>query len=394
MNTRAKRGMTLLEIMIAVSIFSVLVLIGMSTFVDIARMVESNTANTKMDQQANKALRQIAQLMRQAILPIPGDSISKSSEVYDDINDIRYGFGGSNGVAWRTALQAGADAVPFVVPIDAQRVGDFLDTKNHLQIGQDRAGVAYLGATPYVKPASAPGAKDYEFFIRDDTELVNALAAVPPNNMLTGAFATNANPIRLADWQGLYSGAVDVTSFMVVRFVPLTDENDNPLVIHEQGIFTNTGSNYDVDLDLDDRFDGQFNIGRLQLLYSGGDNMIHVSGAGNVVRGEELSPLVVNLTGNVVLRRTDDGGDQTPIFRLVRYGADAVGDKTDENAAGQIDESDTASRGTMALNIRVLMVDNDGVVQRARNGLLTKQFVNTLNPRWYETTVVLMNMDR
>lgn len=384
MNAINRKGMTLLEVLIASSILSVLAMLALSAFLDVMRTVDNQDSITRADQRANKAMRDIANALRPAILPIPTNSETKNP-VFADIDDPEYGFSTRNGRAsdWLKELRNGMDAVAFVVPLDAQGVKDFLDDNGHLQIGQLRNGISYLGATPSGTPNSGSN-----FFVREPTEIVNALVAVDPAKITASAFENSVFPSD-SQWNNLYDANVGpVTAFTIIRFVPVVDDTGNPIVIQESGLFERDGIAYDVDLDGDGASDGSFHIGSLQLLYSGGSSFYHVSGT-NVPR-ELVEPMAVAITPNVVLRRSD-GSNATPIFQLMNYDNSQIQDSGDNAGMIQPDTSGSRRSGRMALNIKLLLVDNDGL---ASEKLITKAFANNLKPRWYESTVILKNMDR
>lgn len=386
-----KKGMTLFEVVVASSIMSVLAALGLSAFIDVMQMVNNQDANTRMDQRANAVLREMTKLLKPAILPFAvGDGKTGPFEDIDNpktkSESNKHGFG-ILGKDWKDSLKDGMDEIAFVVPIDAQEVGDFLDGKNHMQIGQVRGGISYLSARPHGIPNSGES-----FYIRDGNELVNALADVAPDRLGSWPFNSKIIPSD-SDWQSLYGSRVGpdspVTAFTIIRFAPVMDGSGNPIVVSETGVLSDGVTAYDIDLDDDGKTDGEFHVGALQVLYSGGDSFYHLGGTPlSVVGPESVPPMVVPLTSFVILRRSMEN-DRTPIFRLVNYNNDIK--KSGDNAGMITDTGGGNESGNMALNIKFLMIENE---ELARGQSMTKSLVNHLRPRWYETTIVLKNMER
>lgn len=383
--SKESRGMTLLEVMIATAILVVLVLLAMTAFVDTTKAVTGQDSILRMDNQANKSLREIAEAMKSAILPVYVDKSStvrnNPDDTFYDIDHRDHGFSGSVGKSWRQNLRSGMDAIAFVVPIDAQRVGDYLDDANHIQIGQIRGDLAYLSATPSGTPNSGN-----DFTIRQSGELVNVLAAMDPGRLTALSFETIANPTP-AQWMAntKASGVAwpSVTSFIAIRFVPaLQSDGSTPIELGEQNVF---GKDVDIDFDGNGSFNDKYHVGRLQMVYSGGSPFYRVSG--NSVVTETVNQIVHDLTPNTVLRKVNPS-DRTPIFRLVDFDYANIADSGDD--AGMIEE--TSGGGKMALSVRLLLLDNDGITATGR--VITKAYLQSLQSRWYETTIVLKNMER
>lgn len=384
---RRNKGMTLLEVVLASSLLTILMLLAMTSFVDVVKAVNAQSTITRMDQRANKALREVSDLLKPAILPIFVErtvaDYANKRDIFYDIDNRSWGFGGAMGKKWLSNLQAGMDCIAFVVPIDAQGVGDFLDGANHLQIGQLRGDTAYLGATPTGTPGNGTS-----FVLRTTGEVVNALAAMDPATLASANFEAIESPTR-GDWAATANPPgdwPDVTAFMAIRFVPL-QSGGSPIVLTEQNIFSNYQNvqGVDVDLDKDGRLNGQFHIGHLQLVYSGGSDFYHVEGS-TTKRGEVLQ-LVQRLTPDVVLRRVAPG-DRTPIFRLVDYDFSNLSSSAGDS--GMVEQS--GRNGQCAVSIKLLMLDNDGI--SPANRPVTKAYLQSLSARWYETTVTLKNMRR
>ncbi|MCC8190820.1 MAG: type II secretion system GspH family protein [Planctomycetes bacterium] len=397
MKTSHKQGFTLVEVVLAASLMSVLVLVGLSAFGDFMKMVENQNAITRADQAANRALWEIASLVKPAILPV---YITKSTATREDTTNIWYdidhrtwGFSGSAGKAWLTSLRSGMDSIAFVVPLDAQGVGDFLDDRNHLQIGQQRGDISYLAASATTDSVVGEGPDENNpdsvgFVVRDedDGELVSVLAAMSPTGLTSSNFEAIAIP-TIDEWRShtAYDTSWDnntVTAFHAIRFVPVLDSSGQPIVIQESSVTTSGAS---IDLDGDGKTDGTFHIGRLQMVYSG-SNYVNYVRNGQLVSGS-IPQQAIYLTPPVVLRRVDTSR-RTPIFRLVSYSYSNI--NSSGNGAGLINEN--AGNGTAALSIKLLILENDGVTDAGK--ILHKSNIINVAARWYETTVLLKNMQR
>lgn len=377
-----KKGFTLLEIIVATAIFVVIGLLILLATMGVMRMITGVDTQTAKDAQGSRALQTIGGLMRPAILPVyvdkPGGDRSDRSTIFFDIDSKTVGFGNSVGIKWRNRLNAGMDSIAFVVPVDVQGVGDYLDDAMHLQVGQLRPdGRAYLGSTPVGTPNTGSG-----FLARapDSNELVNALAAVDPDRFTSPQLEKMVNP---ENWGALVGDASaawpEITCFMAIRYLPRLDQSGDPVVLREKGLGPN---NLDVDLDGDGNADGRFHVGRLQMLYTGG-RMPRVEN-GNVV-WQDLPQTMHNLTSDVVLRKVDEA-DRTPIFRLVDFDSSniALGGDT----AGTVKEG--AGMGN-ALVVRLLILDTRGM---EGDTLPVNPYLKNLEARWYETRIILRNMSR
>lgn len=389
-----RRGMTLIEAVFASSLFSLAAILALSTIVDMIRMIDHQKAVLAIDEQGNRALSRVTEAVKMAVLPVRVSYTTNESfradsrNVFADIDSIQHGFGGSRGQDWRDRLQAGMDSIAFVAPIDAQVVGDVLDDNNNLQIGYERAGRSYMSATASGTPGDGTG-----FHVRSGSELVNVLAAIDPSKFDADAFAGIRAP-TVSDVLDLIDTGVptpSVTTFMAVRFVPVVDEYGDPILVTEANVFR---GNVDIDLDGDGTFNGVFQIGRLQLYYSGGDlPCVEVTGSGSsAVRTlrtmNDVPPLALDLTGDIVLRH-NDSNDRVPIFRLVSFSRDYLSNSSDY--AGLLEEGNSDDAAVKALNIRLLMLDNFGI----ENGrLMVSNHLTSLSARWFSTTVYLKNMDR
>lgn len=391
--SKCRKGMTLIEAVVASSLFSLAAIVALSTIVDMIRMIDAQKTVLAIDEQGNRVLNVVSDAVRMAVLPVRvsyGSNEgyrSNSRNIFADVDGVEYGFGGIQGSEWRNELQTGMDSIAFVVPIDAQGVGDVLDDNTNLQIGYERSGRSYMSATPSGTPGAGTG-----FSIRSSTELVNVLAAMDPVVLDSDGFAKIQNPTP-TDVKSAFTlpAGQNITTFMAVRFVPVLDGSNNPVLISEAKILNDK---IDVDLDGDGAYDGVFQVGRLQLYFSGGRlPYVEVVGSGNsatrTLRWEDVDAMAVDLTPDTVLRRNDPN-DRVPIFRLVSFDRDNLSDSSDY--VGMIEEGNADDNAVKALAIRVLLLDNNGI----HNGALQSSSPNliAMDARWFSTTVYLKNMDR
>lgn len=391
MDITGKRGMTLIEVIVASFILSILIMVAMSAIVDMLRVINNKNSITRMDQKANAILRDVAQELKSAILPVPVNE--DTTLPFEQIDDTRRGFkaGSSQGDAWARALLAGTDSIAFIVPVDAQQVGDFLDDNGHLQTGYVRS-VDGLGTVPFLG-ASATGTprEGNNFHVQNTGEWVNALAVVDPARFTAGPFAEAEYP---TDWNQIYAGAIpNVTCFMALRFVPVHDTAGQPIVIRERDLLNNRNTAIYADLDDDGTTNGEFEIGYLQLVYSGGKAFyINVPTAGGAsIRQADLQPGYKALSDAIVLRRVDSAGPATPIFQLVRYDTSNI--ETSGENAGLPNLANQSTGGGATINIKLLVLDNEGV-DRESGSVIPNIHTLALQARWYETAIRLNNMER
>lgn len=394
MDTKKKNGMTLVEVVVAAAALSLIVLLGMSAFADLIRTSNSQVSMTKTDLVANQALREVASLLRPAILPVfitrTADELKNENDVYHDIDSRATGFGRSNGRLWLNALQAGTDAVAFVHPVDAQGVGDFLDAENHLQLGVVRNGRTYLSAS-----ASGTPRVGGDFVIRNGAagEFVNALADVDPANMTSNHFETlDLTQFSFDWWGGSGLGAQPgVSCFITIRFAPMLDTSGVPVTLSEAEL-TAFNPNSPVDLNGDGANNTTFEVGSLQVVYSGSESspFFWVDRNTNTIQTENnVPPFIYSLTPNIVLRESVVG-NRTPIFRLVDY--------TDDNLErggtnpGMVNER--SGGGTKAMFVRVLLLDTEAIAIAQDGQKVLSRGTRNFSARWYETTIGLKNMER
>lgn len=376
-----KKGFTLLEIVVAIAILAVIAALILLGTLGTMRMVSTVDSNTAKDAQGNQALRTISNLLRPAILPVPGAKTpggsAEGGSVFVDLNRADIGFGNATGKKWRERLNAGMDAIAFIVPVDMQEAGDFLDDSGRLQTGQNRPdGKGYLGSTPLGTPNTGTG-----FLARDpgSSELVNVLAAVDPDKFASPRLEAIVSP---SDWQALVADGgnwPEITCFTAIRYLPRLDASGDPQIIHEKNLGPN---GTDVDLDGDGDTDGRFQIGRLQVLYTGGRMPTVVDGA---VVWRDMPQITVNVTSDVILRKAEPA-ERTPLFRLVDFSSDNIAD-TEGNSGGIIEGVGEGS----VLAIRLLILDSRGLDDETLN---LNPYLLTLDARWYETKVILRNMSR
>lgn len=380
--------MTLVEVIVASAALSLLILLATSAFADLMRTASSQESLTRTDLVANQALREISAAIRSAVFPVYVERTEKARknerDVFYDIDSKKWGFGGDNGHEWLENLQSGMDAIAYVHPIDAQGVGDVLDSANHLQIGMVRGDRAYLSATPY-------GLGD-TFVVRNqdkDTEpyeQVSVLTQMAPDTFSSDDMdKTDVTSPSFSWWSG--GAQPGVNCFMAIRFAPLL-KGGKPLVVAEAG---NSGnalvSGRDLDLDGDGEIDGTFQVGRLQLIYSGSEGMPFYYVDGGRVQSETVDQIVASLTPNIVLRR-DERDDRTPIFRLVSYDHE----QNRGSNAGMPDES--KSDGKTAMAVKLLLLDTETVSITESGGISIQKGSRIPSARWYETMIGLKNMER
>lgn len=378
---KIRGGFTVVELLIAVTLLSVIVVLGMQVAFGSAITVNTMHRTVSIDALGGRAIHEISALLRSAILPYKpavtgsglggGENASGEYEAnpssFEDLDSKAFGFGGTNGKTWLSELKTGVDSIAFVAPVAARKAmegpdgtfdTDILDHSLHLQVGYDYGGVSYLSA-------SASGDPEVSFKFRGPGELVSALAALDPRRLNNISFESIENP-TLDEWRDLEFGGTfswpDVTCFMAIRFVPVMRTATDPLEIREKNILAHKAKS-GVDLDGDGAMDGVFQIGRLQLVYSGGNDFYHVDASGSIVRGP-FTQKIRNLTPNVVLRRTN--GPREPIFKLI--------------------DSDT-----QALAIELLML-NAGDVD-LNTGLITlPPTVKAAEAKRFKTSILLKNM--
>lgn len=373
MKTNTRKGLTLLESLMAAGLLALVVILALTSFAYTSKMVSGQEHIIRMDQVGQSVLSTVSRHLSSAILPVDVHRTGTITETdpFRDADDDEVGFAGANGRAWRTRLQQGMDNIAFVNILDPMDLGNY-DGANQVFLGQNRGATAYLGSKPEFRLPS--GATEPKLFQRTGSpnEPVNALTLVDPTLFDNAQFEVIELP-NAADWSAITSPSgswPNIASFVAFRFVPQTvvDSSGNrtttPVVVNE----ATADTKWPMDLDGDGLTDGQFHIGKLQLLYSGG-TLPRVQPGTTTIVDDVVPVMVTNLTSNVVLRKIDGAGDSVdPIFR---YDAD-----------------------TGLLRIRLLVKDNSEV-SNAGVFVANPYFDEARLPgRWYETFVDLKNMKR
>lgn len=392
MPAESRKGFTLVETLIAVTIFAVVTMFSLSAFAEMLGFVNNQDTVTTSDLIANRALRDMTDLLRPAILPVYVESENRDNKDHPfyDIDHRTHGFGGSVGKAWLKELKDGMDSIAFIVPIDAQNLGDFLDSAGHLQTGQLRGDVSYLGASPSGTPYSGT-----DFIMRAGTnEPVSMLAVMDAAQFGSAGFEAIHTPSN-TNWTGLCSGvsSLQATSFMAIRFVPVTTGSPGsevPVVFNEATMIANRGP---VDLDGDGQTNGDFHLGKLQLVYSGSYVGQFYKVRGDTILTENVNQIIIPLTPETVLRKVNKSA-RTPIFRLVDYDNTNMDTNSSSDTAGIIDMSKSSSTAEgLSLSVSMLMLEHEGIDA----GTATVHVSNSLKSvksRWYETMIPLKNMER
>lgn len=392
MPAESRKGFTLVETLIAVTIFAVVTMFSLSAFAEMLGFVNNQDTVTTADLIANRALRDMTDLLRPAILPVyvENENRDNKSHPFYDIDHRTHGFGGSVGKAWLKELKEGMDSIAFVVPIDAQNLGDYLDSVGHLQTGQLRGDVSYLGASPSGTPYTGT-----DFIMRAGAnEPVSMLAVMDAAQFGGDSFESIHTP-SASNWTNLCSGvsSLQATSFMAIRFVPVTTGptgSEVPVVFNEATMIANRGP---VDLDGDGQTNGDFHLGKLQLVYSGSYVGQFYRVQGDNILNENVNQIIIPLTPETVLRRVNKN-ERTPIFRLVDYDNTNMDNSSTSDTAGIIDMSKSSSTAEgLSLSISMLMLEHEGIDANTATVHVSNS-LKSVKPRWYETMIPLKNMER
>lgn len=393
MFAKSGRGFTLVEMLVAVTVFAVVTMLSLSAFAEMVGFVNSQDSVTTTDMVANRALRDMTDLLRPAILPVYVDNDNRDDpkNPFHDIDSRRHGFGGSTGRSWLKKLKEGMDSIAYVVPVDAQHLGDFLDSEGRLQTGQIRGAVSYLSTKP-----SGVAHTGNDFVIRSDAgEPANVLAMLDPDKFVDGTFEKLHTPSD-ADWTNLWSGGSlnpNATCFTAIRFVPVLDASKNPVIFNEADLISNRSTK--VDLDGDGRTDGDFHLGKLQLVYSGSyEGQFYWVNSDDYSNGHgQVGQIILPLTPEIVLRRAD-ADDRTPIFRLLDYETSNMDASSSSDTAGLLETSkSTKSKEGMSLGISLLLLEHEGI-DAAKGQVRINPSTKSVKARWYETEIPLKNMVR
>lgn len=367
-----------MEAVVAIAILMILCgafIVGMSNVLRVSEF-EDNMLN--LDKQGYRLMQELSEQLRPAILPIYLSETEKrggTNNIFALLENSTNGFGGNEGRAWRNALRAGTYNIAYVVPIDAQDDGDSLDDNNHLEVGQIRPdGIHSL---------------DTDYHVDSDTFTLSATGAASSliHVNLTQFFNDDVCGLESTVFpEGIMEGSPRLGhhAYCVVRYIPQRNGDNSLVVIRESELL--------IDLDGDDEFTSSFNVGKLQLVYVGGQhNLQPRRPIGNTTdvnepSSEAVQTLQVSLSGNVVLRNTNG---LEPIFRLVRYNPNSIGND------GLIDLD--GESGVMALYIQTTLFD-PVAFDKMRPQLKT---LNDGGPdqrtgfsRKYESVITLRNMAR
>lgn len=278
-------------------VFAIFSLLAYSTVLGIIRLVDIESTIIDMDQQANRSMEEITELIRPAILPIAIDSAKKSRKTIYDM--VQTQFDNADGDAWRSSLRSGMDCIAFIVPADVDGDGD-----------------------------TVLGALDTGFFI--ETGFIDKKGNVAESTSETLANLVSINPMALngisqenVNWRAVGATDPGENVFICIRFVPMVGANATV----DEAIL-----NYD--LDGNGSVDDIFNIGRMQVIYANktGDSVSYING-----------PMVLQ---NV------DPGRRTPVFQLSDYSTTSIRNNGTMGA-------DT-TKGQMTLNIKLLLYDSQG----------------------------------
>lgn len=388
---RRNKGFTMVELMVSTAVL-VLLLAGVYMSLDsISRTIGIEDSILLADQHANNALDEITQLLQPAVFPftpVPGVGVSYppgvgnppesptpadvlkgyKKSLFTLVDDGVIGFNTANGVNWRNALIRGMDSLAFVVPVDAEWDGDFIDDAGHFELGQIAPSRQSLG--------SNFGSSGSLNFVISDTTPINAVAAIDPN-LLNSPIVENVNNFDFATSPGIQAAGMawpTITAFTVIRYIPVM-QGGAPVVISEATL--------GYDLDGDGLTNGLFNIGRLEVVYPGGSHNEQSQIAGTPpVQQNGLPQLRKPLTASYVLRRTDRS---TPLFRLQYYDSSNIAN------TGFVDQN--SGNGEFALQVRLLMFDSESIANQLKTPG-TPGGGRVYYPRWHESTITLRNMTR
>lgn len=372
------RGFTLVEVVIAMTVLAVVFAIIYAGMIQTTHVVNIESTILEMDLQGNKALQEVSDAIRPAILPIavPRGTGSASPRGFNRLDDPATGFGGANGQAWLTALQEGMDCIAFVVPVDEGRDGDIFDDELNLETGVIRFDGRHVSGSVYTYSASGG-------ISVSNTEQVSALTAMipgnPKSNQASNGLVGEVRP-RMVNWNNtqVTSSTSPASMFTVVRFVQSQEANGDPITVSE--------SNLRTDLDGDGLQSTVFEIGSLEIINSGGgyysvsDSRVITPSPGGMppVLPQETRPL----TGPYLLR-DHNPANRMPIFRLVGY------NPANLSAAGGVIPVDSPG-GSLALLVRLWLYDPTG----QNNATIGSNRPIKAITRQFETVVELKNMVR
>jgi hypothetical protein len=168
-------------------------------------------------------------------------------------------------------------------------------------------------------------------------------------------------------------------AFVAIRFKPeLCPGTTNPAVVRESAAFMGEkGARLRLDLDGDGDFDGEFNIGSLELVYPEGK---FVTRRGNNIEVDELPEQILPITPAKVLRKINRKAGDPANFKL--------GDSATTHSTGDAD--------SILINVSLLMADYTTMIPAGGDQVIlaAEAFSRTRMGRWFNTTVAMQNMVR
>lgn len=376
------KGFTLIEVLIAATIFSTLSVLFLMMMSNALAVSEREGTINRMDLEANRALQEIATTLRRAVLPVVTDTRSGAHYpkfVYDPDEVDENGMPPKRsfqkllnsedgfrlyGQAWFTLLAGGTDFVPFTVPVDFGGDGDTIDSNFLPELGIILPSGAHVPAANYVTtPANPPVPALNE--LRTQPAHPYMLNMAPTDFQIT----VGENPIDVDESTNprfartlAFPGGMN-RAFAVLRFVPTDDDNGNPLVINEADLLSGDG----YDLNGNGASQDSFALGSLQVAYA------------------TDTPTATWIIGPMVLMQLNTNGvGYKPLFRLVNF-------QNPANAPNSLvyDGTTPIINGGYAILVNLLVLDWNGqqntIAFNRRSGV-------PYIVRQYETLVELRNM--
>lgn len=384
---RPRHGMTLIEVVLAASIFCAIAVLALMVMVSAMGTSEREAAVNRMDINANRALQEISGNLRSAIVPVVTDLslgasyptfVFNASDVdengmppvrkFQEILNSDEGFG-LNGIEWHDLLSQGTDFLPFTVPVDFGNDNDQIDSNFLPELGIiTPGGVQQSAADYYLTPAIG------------DTPALNELRERPMHPYLqhlrpedfgmtvpAPAFTDVAVESRFAEVKDFSFPSGMDKAYAVMRFSPLLDQANKPVILREKDLLRGDG----YDLNGDGTTDDVFTRGRLEILYA-------VPAGGSIQK--------VSISGpSVLLQLNTDSPGYKPLFKLVNY-------NNPSNAPGSIvNKGEAITDDGYAILVQLLLLENDETSNplafNRKNGVpyLVRQF---------QTVVELRNLSR
>ena len=403
-----RNGTTLVELVVATSVFTLLttmVMIAMSGF---HSMVNTQASVKELDKAGQNAMMRLADILQSAILPITvnyemdeyGDRLIDNPNYkwpyFKDIDHLDYGFGGigpdskNQGPEWTKSITKGVDNLAFAMAGEDETLSN-TDANSRLFIGVKRNNSFYFsdsaemttvtlniadGTTrnvPAVVQGASGSAAPYS------GSVVNALVRLKPDS-LNSALFEQANLNAYFDWHDLMDPGVSpyTMAFIAVRFRPVMRPGSNvPAVVREEeALRIENGAVLAIDLDGDGEKNGEFNIGSLELVYPGGK---FVTRRDDDIVVDTLPQLIIPIAPAKVLRKINRSAGDPAIFKL-----------GDSAAIPKADDDDS-----ILMNISILMADYISLSPRGGQVILVTDPRNrSRTSRWFNTTVAMQNMVR